>query len=48
MEQQGGWNNRVTPELARFIGGRDTMFIAAADVDGQPYIQHRGSAGGAQ
>ena len=46
MEQRGGWNDRVTPELATFIGERDTMFIATTNADGQPYIQHRGGPPG--
>ncbi len=46
MEQRGGWNDRVTPELASFIGERDTMFIATTNADGQPYIQHRGGPPG--
>ena len=36
MEQRGGWNNLVTPELAAFIAERDTMFIATTNADGQP------------
>ena len=46
MEQRGGWNDVVTPELATFIGDRDTMFIATTNADGQPYIQHRGGPPG--
>ncbi len=46
MEQRGGWSDVVTPELARFIGERDTMFIATTNTDGQPYIQHRGGPPG--
>ncbi|MCH8881833.1 MAG: pyridoxamine 5'-phosphate oxidase family protein [Planctomycetes bacterium] len=46
MEQSGGWDDRVTPELATFIGERDTMFIATTNADGQPYIQHRGGPPG--
>ena len=46
MEQRGGWNDVVTPELATFIGERDTMFIATTNADGQPYIQHRGGPPG--
>ncbi len=42
MEQRGGWNDRVTPELAAFVAERDTMFIATVNAEGQPYIQHRG------
>ena len=46
MEQGGGWKDRITPELAAFIGERDTMFIATTNADGQPYIQHRGGPPG--
>jgi len=46
MEQRGGWNDVVTPELATFIGERDTMFIATTNAEGQPYIQHRGGPPG--
>ena len=46
MEQRGGWNNVITPELAEFIAKRDTLFIATANADGQPYIQHRGGPPG--
>ncbi len=46
MERQGGWSNKVTPELAAFISERDTMFIATTNADGQPYIQHRGGPPG--
>ncbi len=46
MEQRGGWNDVVTPELAAFISERDTMFIATSNADGQPYIQHRGGPPG--
>ncbi len=46
MEQRGSWKKLVTPELAAFIGERDTMFIATTNADGQPYIQHRGGPPG--
>ena len=46
MEQRGGWNDIVTPELAAFISEQDTMFIATSNADGQPYIQDRGGPPG--
>ncbi len=46
MEQRGGWSNTITPELADFIAERDTFFLATANGDGQPYIQHRGGPPG--
>ncbi len=42
MEQQGGWQDRVTPELSAFIAQRDSFYLGTASRDGQPYIQHRG------
>jgi predicted pyridoxine 5'-phosphate oxidase superfamily flavin-nucleotide-binding protein len=46
MEGNGGWRNRVDPELAAFIAGRDSFFIATASAQGQPYVQHRGGPRG--
>ncbi len=46
MEQKGGWRDRVTPELAQFLGERDSFYLATATADGQPYIQHRGGPQG--
>ena len=46
MERYEGWKDRVTPELAAFIGQRDTTFVVTANADGQPYIQHRGGPPG--
>ena len=45
-EQRGGWQDRVTPELADFIAERDTFYLATASADGRPYIQHRGGPKG--
>jgi hypothetical protein len=46
MEDNGGWDDRVTPDLAAFIAERDSFFIASANAQGQPYIQHRGGPAG--
>jgi len=46
MEENGGWKDRVTPDLAAFIAERDSFFIATANAQGQPYIQHRGGPRG--
>lgn len=46
LEQRGGWSDTVTSELASFIAQRDTFFIATANAEGQPYIQHRGGPPG--
>jgi predicted pyridoxine 5'-phosphate oxidase superfamily flavin-nucleotide-binding protein len=42
MEARGGWQTRITPELAAFIAAQRSVFLATANADGQPYIQHRG------
>jgi len=46
MEANGGWEDRVTPDLAAFIAERDSFFVATANAQGQPYIQHRGGPRG--
>ena len=46
MEARGGWQNKVTPDLAEFIAARDSLYLATAGADGQPYIQHRGGPQG--
>ena len=46
MEERGGWNSRVTPQLAEFLAERDSFYLGTATADGQPYIQHRGGARG--
>jgi len=45
-EQRGGWQTRITPELAEFIAAQISVFLATANADGQPYIQHRGGPAG--
>ena len=46
MEQQRGWSTRVTAELAQFIAAQTSVFLATANTQGQPYIQHRGGPPG--
>jgi predicted pyridoxine 5'-phosphate oxidase superfamily flavin-nucleotide-binding protein len=46
MEEEGGWRTTVTPELASFIGEQRSVFLATANAEGQPYIQHRGGPPG--
>ena len=41
-----GFPDTVTPELAAFIAEQDTAFLATANADGAPYIQHRGGPKG--
>jgi len=45
-EQRGAWETRITPELAAFIAAQTSVFLATANADGQPYIQHRGGPAG--
>jgi predicted pyridoxine 5'-phosphate oxidase superfamily flavin-nucleotide-binding protein len=46
MEQGGSWETRITPDLARFIAAQTSVFLASANAEGQPYIQHRGGPPG--
>jgi len=46
MEEGGGWQTSVTPDLAAFLAQQRTAFLATVNADGQPYIQHRGGPPG--
>jgi predicted pyridoxine 5'-phosphate oxidase superfamily flavin-nucleotide-binding protein len=46
VERRGGWGARVTPEVSAFIADRNSFYLATANADGQPYIQHRGGPRG--
>jgi uncharacterized protein len=46
MERRGGWRTTISPDLAEFIGQQISIFLATANADGQPYIQHRGGPPG--
>ena len=46
MEERGGWRTRITPDLAEFIRSQTSIFLATANAEGQPYIQHRGGPAG--
>jgi predicted pyridoxine 5'-phosphate oxidase superfamily flavin-nucleotide-binding protein len=46
MELAGSWETRITAELARFIAEQRSAFLATANADRQPYIQHRGGPPG--
>ncbi|WP_144141018.1 pyridoxamine 5'-phosphate oxidase family protein [Paraburkholderia sp. BCC1884] len=45
-EQGDAWETAITPDLADFIGEQTSVFLATANDDGQPYIQHRGGPAG--
>jgi predicted pyridoxine 5'-phosphate oxidase superfamily flavin-nucleotide-binding protein len=46
MEQRGSWETQITPELRDFIAAQTSIYIATANAQGQPYIQHRGGPAG--
>ena len=46
MEANGGWHTTITPDLAAFIEAQTSVFLATANAEGQPYIQHRGGPPG--
>ena len=46
LEEQGGFEDRVTPKLAAFVAERDSFYVATASAAGRPYVQHRGGPRG--
>jgi predicted pyridoxine 5'-phosphate oxidase superfamily flavin-nucleotide-binding protein len=46
MEEKGSWQTRITSELKQFIEAQTSIFFATANLNGQPYIQHRGGPPG--
>ena len=46
VEQSGGWRTEVDDDLAAYLAAQDSLFLATATADGQPYIQHRGGPKG--
>ncbi len=46
MAENGGWADTVNGDLAGFIAERDSFYLATSNVDGRPYIQHRGGPKG--
>jgi len=46
VEQNGGWRTEIGEDLSAFLAAQDSMFLATASADGQPYIQHRGGPKG--
>jgi predicted pyridoxine 5'-phosphate oxidase superfamily flavin-nucleotide-binding protein len=46
VEQRGGWRTDIDEDLTAFLAAQDSMFLATASGDGQPYIQHRGGPKG--
>lgn len=46
MEERGGFAVAIDPALAEFIAEQRSFYLATANADGQPYIQHRGGPKG--
>lgn len=46
MEQAGGWAVDLSDDLEGFIANQRSFYLATANTDGQPYIQHRGGPRG--
>ena len=46
MEAKGGWRTRISDDLKAFIEAQTSVFLATANKEGQPYIQHRGGPPG--
>ena len=46
MEEGDGWSATITPELENFLSEVDSFYLATANKDGRPYIQHRGGPKG--
>lgn len=44
--EQRGWRTEVDENLAAFLAGANSFYLATASADGQPYIQHRGGPKG--
>lgn len=46
MEEGRGWKTEVTPELQAWLQRLNSFYLATANAQGQPYIQHRGGPTG--
>src|SRR5215510_8675324 len=46
MEEKGGWRAAVSSDLAAFLAEVRSFYLATANAEGQPYIQHRGGPPG--
>ncbi len=46
MEQGDGWQATITEDLKQQIESQISVFLATANAQGQPYIQHRGGPPG--
>lgn len=46
VEERGGWRTEIDEDLAARLTDADSIYLATASADGQPYIQHRGGPEG--
>ena len=46
MEAQRGFGTDLTPDVSAFVEAQRSVFLATANAEGQPYIQHRGGPAG--
>ena len=46
MERNGAWEQSINAELKAEIEAQTSVFLATANAQGQPYIQHRGGPAG--
>ena len=46
LERRGGWQTEIDEHLRTLLEAQDSMFLATASADGQPYVQHRGGPKG--
>lgn len=46
VEENGGWRTEVDENLAAFLAETNSVYLATASADRQPYIQHRGGPKG--
>ena len=46
MEEERGWQTVIPDDLKDFIEQQISVYLATANAEGQPYIQHRGGPAG--
>lgn len=46
VEESGGWQTEINADLAAYLSQQRSFYLATANRDGQPYIQHRGGPPG--
>jgi predicted pyridoxine 5'-phosphate oxidase superfamily flavin-nucleotide-binding protein len=46
VEERGGWRTEIDQDLSSRLAEANSIYLATASADGQPYIQHRGGPKG--